>query len=304
MAGFDSSVVSYPGRGPWGQSAYRGNCSGYIIKGFLETYHPVGRREALFVDPMMGGGTSRDVARELGIPFVGLDLKTGFDVLSISIQQAIGGRKAATVFTHPAYRGMIKYSADARDMSNAPDTAIFVQQMQLMGLNIYEALENGGFYAVLMGFWRHEGVYEPLASILAFPGLMPGLLTAIIVKVQHNTTSERNHYSGRFVPIMHEEMVVFKKGGPMNYALLDFADQFSRMLNQVHAQTWRNVVRAAMLEYPNQPMSPKEVFELVMQMGAQKTSSNANVDAKVRQVLKTYPEDFERVGRGKYALAN
>jgi hypothetical protein len=174
--------------------------------------------------------------------------------------------------------------------------------MQLMGLNIYEALENGGFYAVLMGFWRHEGVYEPLASLLAFPGLMPGLLTDIIVKVQHNTSSERNHYSGRFVPIMHEEMVVFKKGGPMNYALLDFADQFSRMLNQVHAQTWRNVVRAAMLEYPNQPMSPKEVYELIMQMGAQKTSSNANVDAKVRQVLKTYPEDFERVGRGKYAL--
>jgi hypothetical protein len=103
---------------------------------------------------------------------------------------------------------------------------------------------------------------------------------------------------------MHEEMVVFKKGGPMNYALLDFADQFSRMLNQVHTQTWRNVVRAAMLEYPDRSMSPKEVYELIMQMGAQTTSSNANVDAKVRQVLKTYPEDFERVGRGKYALAN
>ena len=63
-------------------------------------------------------------------------------------------------------------------------------------------------------------------------------------------------------------------------------------------------MRAAMLEYPDRSMSPKEVYELIMQMGAQKTSSNANVDAKVRQVLKTYPEDFERVGRGKYALAN
>jgi Asp-tRNA(Asn)/Glu-tRNA(Gln) amidotransferase B subunit len=59
-----------------------------------------------------------------------------------------------------------------------------------------------------------------------------------------------------------------------------------------------------MLKYPDQPMSPKKVYELVMHMGAQKTSSNANVDAKVRQVLKTHPEDFERVGRGKYALAN
>ena len=33
--------------------------------------------------------------------------------------------------------------------------------------------------------------------------------------------------------------------------------------------------------------------------GYQKTSSNANVDSKVRQVLKTYPEDFECVGRGE-----
>ena len=51
-------------------------------------------------------------------------------------------------------------------------------------------------------------------------------------------------------------------------------------------------------------MSPKEVYELIMQMGDLKTRSNANVDAKVRQVLNTYPKDFERVGRGKYALAN
>jgi len=59
-----------------------------------------------------------------------------------------------------------------------------------------------------------------------------------------------------------------------------------------------------MLECPDQPMSPKGVYELVMHMGAKKTSSNANVDAKVHQVLKTYPEDFERVGRGKCFLAN
>jgi hypothetical protein len=26
------SVVSYPDRGPWGDSRYRGNCSGYLVK--------------------------------------------------------------------------------------------------------------------------------------------------------------------------------------------------------------------------------------------------------------------------------
>ena len=79
----------YTGRnGQFGRIGYppefeQANCSGYIIKGFLETYHPLNRRDALFVDPMMGGGNSRDEAREMGIPFVSLNLKTGFDVLSL-----------------------------------------------------------------------------------------------------------------------------------------------------------------------------------------------------------------------------
>jgi hypothetical protein len=29
------SVVSYPARGPWGDSKYRGNCSGYLVKDLI-----------------------------------------------------------------------------------------------------------------------------------------------------------------------------------------------------------------------------------------------------------------------------
>lgn len=43
MSGFNSSVVSYPGRGPYGTSSYRGNTSGRIVREFLETYHPLRR---------------------------------------------------------------------------------------------------------------------------------------------------------------------------------------------------------------------------------------------------------------------
>ena len=35
---FAGSVVSYPDRGHWGKSSYRGNCTGRIIKDFLESY--------------------------------------------------------------------------------------------------------------------------------------------------------------------------------------------------------------------------------------------------------------------------
>ncbi|MAC84338.1 MAG: hypothetical protein CL624_09410 [Arcobacter sp.] len=49
------SVLSYPNRGKWGKSSWRGNSSGYIIKEMIEHFRP-----NLFVDACEGSGTSRD----------------------------------------------------------------------------------------------------------------------------------------------------------------------------------------------------------------------------------------------------
>lgn len=51
-----SSVVSYPDRGPWGDSAYRGNCSGHLVKDLILRF----KCQSVF-DPSEGGGTVRDV---------------------------------------------------------------------------------------------------------------------------------------------------------------------------------------------------------------------------------------------------
>lgn len=61
MSKLNASIMSYQSRGPWGQSNYRGNCSGHVIKDLLDTFHPHN-----FVEVFSGGGTGRDVARELG----------------------------------------------------------------------------------------------------------------------------------------------------------------------------------------------------------------------------------------------
>ena len=50
-----------PDRGPWGSARYRGNCSGYLIRDLLQEYEP-----ASFLEIFAGGGTGRDVARDLG----------------------------------------------------------------------------------------------------------------------------------------------------------------------------------------------------------------------------------------------
>ena len=49
-----TSLHATPGRGPYGDARYRGNCSGLLIKDLLSYFRP---RSVL--DPMQGGGTCR-----------------------------------------------------------------------------------------------------------------------------------------------------------------------------------------------------------------------------------------------------
>ena len=74
------SILSFPDRGPWGDKAYRGNCSGHIYKSLYEQLEPKS-----IVEVFAGSGTAKDVADELGIPIVTLDLKDGFDATKDSI---------------------------------------------------------------------------------------------------------------------------------------------------------------------------------------------------------------------------
>jgi hypothetical protein len=74
----------------------------------------------------------------------------------------------------------------------------------------YEALEIGGRLAVLIGDVRRKGKYTPIVKdVLNFPC---GELRSIIIKVQHNCTSDKRRY-GKLEdpPIKHEYCVVFKK---------------------------------------------------------------------------------------------
>ena len=74
----------------------------------------------------------------------------------------------------------------------------------------YEALEVGGRLAVLIGDVRRGGKYTPIVKdVLNLPY---GEIRSIIIKVQHNCTSDRRRY-GKLedVPIKHEYCVIFKK---------------------------------------------------------------------------------------------
>lgn len=65
----DSTILSFSERGPWGDRKYRGNCSGYV-QAFLIWRYKIQKIAELFA----GSGTGYDVAKDMGIQYVGADL--------------------------------------------------------------------------------------------------------------------------------------------------------------------------------------------------------------------------------------
>lgn len=194
-----TSVVSYPNRGPWGDNRYPGNCSGYLLIDLCATYRP-----AAVLDPMEGGGTSREVCADMDIPYAGFDLRTGTDSLRDDI-----GAGYDLIFWHPPYHDMKVYSDDLRDMSRAGSLAVFLALLRNGYRRFFELLAPGGRLAILMGDLRRAGRYEPLTAEVA--RLDRGRLESIVVKAQHNVSSNKTQYGGPFIPILHETLTIFRR---------------------------------------------------------------------------------------------
>lgn len=98
------SVLSYPARGRWGNSSYRGNCSGYVILDLLKFYRP-----KTFLEVFAGGGTGYEVAKELGYTnSIHLDLHPrwgGWNALKDEVPVSTD-----FIFSHPPYFDMVVYS--------------------------------------------------------------------------------------------------------------------------------------------------------------------------------------------------
>ena len=194
-----TSVVSYPNRGPWGDNRYPGNCSGYLLIDLCATFQP-----RAVLDPMEGGGTSRDVCADLGIAYAGYDLHSGTD----SLRDEIGG-DYDLIFWHPPYHDMKAYSDDPRDLSRAGSIVAFGALLRTGYWRFFDLLAPGGRLAILMGDLRRQGRYEPLTIDVA--RLDRQHLESIIVKIQHNVSSNKTQYGGAFVPILHETLTIFRR---------------------------------------------------------------------------------------------
>jgi hypothetical protein len=201
-----TSIHGTPGRGDYGDAGYRGNCSGLLVRDLLRFYQP--RR---VLDPMEGGGTCRDVCRELGVSYVGRDLKTGFDATDAAAFEKLG--TFDFIWTHPPYWQMVRYNpGDSRCLSSSGSVGEFVRQMRTVFANCRRALNPGGKLAVLMGDGKHAGEYLGLPFRLMSAATKEGFWLAApeIIRFGHGATSSRKPYSTSFIPRLHDVCLVLK----------------------------------------------------------------------------------------------
>ena len=297
------SIVSYPDRGRYGRNDYRGNCSGLLIKDIIQQYRLGG-----LSDFMVGSGTTEDVVREARIRGDFADLNRGYDMMSMDIPN-----RAENIFWHPPYHDMIVYSGKqynskaveaatglpeatilADDLSRCASWEDFVKKMNYCMMKQFSALERGGRMFVLVGDMKRRGkLYSMIRELIC-----PGTMENIIIKAQHNCWSDRQSYSGNFVPIIHEYLLVTRKdaglivpvswGTSKEYDMRCFADQ-----------SWRDLV-FSVIENNGGTMSLQELYDALKD--SSKARKNPHWQEKIRQTVQDISR-FTRTGRGCYSLA-
>lgn len=295
------SVLSYPGRGKWGNPRWRGNCSGYIYRDLFAQLKP-----RTFCDPMVGSGTSVEVAKEMGIEAYGLDLHMGFNILRDSIRERVGKEVNACI-SHPPYHDIIVYSgvvypsAHSDDLSRSESFEEFMERLHVALLNQRDAVDGGGVYGLIIGDIRRGGRYHsPQAECIA---RMPASeLRSVLVKTQHNVMSDRREYREmRFPRIQHEYIMLWEK--PMRVSAL--VEALAETLSQAKARTrstWKATVRQALISLGGVADLPS-LYGVIADGAPELLARNPHWREKVRQTLQLHPELFTPIARGTWGLA-
>jgi hypothetical protein len=295
-----TSIVSYPERGDGGSNKYRGNCSPKLIEDLIAHFRP-----AEICDYMCGSGATKDAAGAMGIASKTYDLHSGFDLLSHDIPE-----RPEYIFWHPPYHDIITYSGvmydsdevqrrygyDPRktDLSRIPDWNGFVKAMNYCMMKQFCALEKGGRMAVLVGDIKKRGKLYSMIFELA----KPGTLENVVIKAQHNCFSNGTRYSGGFIPIVHEYLLLLRKDAPLLYsALLTYRREAD--IRDMPGATWRDIVADTMESFPGEAELERIYVKLE---GYKRTRENQHWREKIRQTLQYHPDIFVSPMRGVWAL--
>ncbi len=281
------SIVSYKDRGNYGDSKYRGNCSGYIIRDLINQFYPTSKPKK-FVEIFSGGGTGKDVAKEFNITnSLHLDLNNGWDALVDEIPTG-----SDFIFSHPPYWDIISYesqrnSYSENDLSNQMPYEEFIEKLNIVNEKIYHSLVLGGRHAILIGDVRKKGKYYSIIKDMEWFGD----LESHIIKTQYNCTSDSKIYSNQnFIPIKHEHLLVFKKNKIWIFNKTN-TNTIQVNIMEVTNITWRDLIQAT-LEFLKNKASIDEIYNILVK--SKKAENNNHIREKIRQTLNNNP-NFRKI---------
>lgn len=303
----DQTILSFPSRGEWGDNSYRGNCSGYIQAFLMWKYHI-----KKFAEVFAGSGTGSDVAKDMGVDYIGLDLNPNpkrhdilcRDAFTDDVPDEFYG--ADMVFMHPPYSELIKIpyagsmypdptgELSKRDLGQMPwDT--FMNALNKVIMKFYAAMEKGSYMSVLMGDVRRGTFHSMLQDIVK-----PGEMQQILIKTQHNCTStiENKAYKSRnFVPIVHEYIMVLKKIMPY---MIDFQlpTKHAVDIRDSETATWKDIVYAVMKDKGS--LTLNDIYSNIENHN--RCKKNPHWKEKIRQTLQKY-SIFVSNNRGVWQVA-
>ena len=128
----------------------------------------------------------------------------------------------------------------------------------------------------------------------------PGTVENIVIKAQHNCWSDQQSYSGRFIPIEHEYLLIVKKDN-----LLVFNVQMARDIQvdmrDLKVSTWRDILYG-ILDSMGGKATLTELYQAVEGHKRTKAGGNTHWKEKVRQTLHE-GKCFVQGQAGEWALA-
>ena len=288
----DTTLLSFPNRGPWGNSKYRGNCSGWIPAYFIWKYGAKSVAEIF-----AGSGTTSDVCRDMEVKYTGIDLNPNplreniisMNILDDNILLPDGFYNADMLFLHPPYPSIndVRYS----DVMWKDTSGVGIYDIQNMNwengmqavnkavLKGYAAMPPGAYEVILVGEIRSKGQYRSMFQNLA----IPGILHQTFIKMQHNTVSGNRTYSGKndYALTAHEMIAVIKKPSGYEIAYV-MPKEYKTDIRDSNQGTWKDVVMAIL----HKDKRERHLTEIYQELkGHKKADANPHWQAKVRQTL-------------------
>lgn len=225
-------------------AGYWGNFIPQIPNQFLRRYTKQGE---WVLDPFLGSGTTLIECKRLGRNGIGVELlpevveianknisseENKFNVkieiitadsTKLDFKKELEKRNIKSVqflIMHPPYWDIIKFSKNNRDLSNAKTIEEFLNLFGKVVDNTYDILDNGRYFALVIGDKYSQGKWIPLAFYTMNEVLKRGyILKSIIIKNFEETKGKMNQKElwryralvGGFYIFKHEYIFLFNK---------------------------------------------------------------------------------------------